>query len=124
MILGVNKQIFQLKRNGDGTYGTELVNKKWIEKSYYKYLLGTIQYSELKPNSTLYFSKSSSFPRLKLENSCFKRCIKIAKADYEALEDNALMNDPIEVIGELDSGFFARKFMLKVIISDLKVGVA
>jgi single-stranded-DNA-specific exonuclease len=46
------------------------------------------------------------------------------KADYEALEDNALMNDPIEVIGELDSGFFARKFMLKVIISDLKVGVA
>ena len=46
------------------------------------------------------------------------------KADYEALEDNALMTDPIEVIGELDSGFFARKFMLKVIISDLKVGVA
>ena len=46
------------------------------------------------------------------------------KADYEVLEDNALMNDPIEVIGELDSGFFARKFMLKVIISDLKVGVA
>lgn len=44
------------------------------------------------------------------------------KADYEALEDNALMNDPIEVVGELDSGFFARKFMLKVIISDLKVG--
>jgi hypothetical protein len=46
------------------------------------------------------------------------------KANYEALEDSALMNDPIEVIGELDSGFFARKFMLKVIISDLKVGVA
>ena len=46
------------------------------------------------------------------------------KADYESLEDNALMNDPIEVIGELDSGFFARKYMLKVIISDLKVGVA
>ena len=46
------------------------------------------------------------------------------KVNYEALEDSALMNDPIEVIGELDSGFFARKFMLKVIVSDLKVGVA
>lgn len=45
------------------------------------------------------------------------------KADYEELEDDALMNEPIEVIGELDSGFFARKYMLKVIISDLKVGV-
>lgn len=46
------------------------------------------------------------------------------KADYEELEDNALMNEPITVIGELDSGFFARKYMLKVIISDLKAGVA
>lgn len=46
------------------------------------------------------------------------------KADYEKLEDDALMNEPIEVIGELDSGFFVRKYMLKVIISDLKAGVA
>ena len=45
------------------------------------------------------------------------------KADYEELEDCALMNEPIEVIGELDGGFFARKYMLKVIISNLKVGV-
>lgn len=45
------------------------------------------------------------------------------KVDYDELEDDALMNEPIEVIGELDSGFFARKYMLKVIISDLKVGV-
>lgn len=45
------------------------------------------------------------------------------KANYEELEDCALMNEPIEVIGELDGGFFARKYMLKVIISDLKVGV-
>lgn len=45
------------------------------------------------------------------------------KANYEYLEDCALMNEPIEVIGELDSGFFARKYMLKVIISNLKVGV-
>lgn len=45
-------------------------------------------------------------------------------ADYEELEDDALMNEPLEVIGELDSGWFIKKFMLKVIISDLKVGVA
>ena len=45
------------------------------------------------------------------------------KVNYEELEDCALMNEPIEVIGELDSGFFARKYMLKVIISNLKVGV-
>jgi single-stranded-DNA-specific exonuclease len=45
-------------------------------------------------------------------------------ANYEELEDDALMNEPIEVIGELDAGFFSRRFMLKVIISDLKVGAA
>ena len=46
------------------------------------------------------------------------------KVDYEELEDDAIMNTPLEVIGELDSGWFIKKFMLKVIISDLKVGVA
>lgn len=45
------------------------------------------------------------------------------KANYEELEDCALMNEPIEVIGELDSGWFIKKYMLKVIISNLKVGV-
>lgn len=43
--------------------------------------------------------------------------------DFEEMEDNALLNEPIEVIGELDSGWFIRKFMLKVIVSDMKVGV-
>lgn len=43
-------------------------------------------------------------------------------ADFDALEDDAMMNEPIEVIGELDSGFFARKFTLKVIMDDYKVG--
>ena len=43
------------------------------------------------------------------------------KVDYDELEDDALMNTPLEVIGELDSGWFIKKFMLKVIISDLKV---
>ena len=42
-------------------------------------------------------------------------------ADYEYLEDCALMNEPIEVIGELDSGWFIKKFMLKVICNEVKV---
>ena len=42
-------------------------------------------------------------------------------ADYEELEDDALMNTPLEVIGELDSGWFIKKFMLKVICSEIKV---
>lgn len=46
------------------------------------------------------------------------------KADYEELENDALMNEPLEVIGELDSGWFMKKYMLKVIISNLKAGVA
>lgn len=32
--------------------------------------------------STLYFDKGSTFPRLKLDGTDFKRCIKIDKADY------------------------------------------
>lgn len=43
-------------------------------------------------------------------------------ADFDELKDDAMFNEPIEVIGELDSGFFIRKFMLKVIIDDYKVG--
>ena len=42
-------------------------------------------------------------------------------ADYEELEDDALMNTPLEVIGELDSGWFIKKFMLKVICSEIRV---
>ena len=44
-------------------------------------------------------------------------------ADYEELEGYALMNEPLEVIGELDGGWFMKKYMLKVIISSLKAGV-
>lgn len=43
-------------------------------------------------------------------------------ADFDELEEYAMINEPIEVVGELDSGFFIRKFMLKVIIDDYKVG--
>lgn len=38
--------------------------------------------STLTPNTTLYFSASSEFPRFKLTNTGYKRCIKIDKADF------------------------------------------
>lgn len=39
----------------------------------------------LTPNGTLFFGKSSTYPRFKLSNSGFKRCIKINKADNVVL---------------------------------------
>ena len=42
--------------------------------------------------------------------------------DYDELEDAAMMNEPMEVYGELDSGFFARTFMLKVIMQSYEIG--
>lgn len=42
--------------------------------------------------------------------------------NFAKLEDAAMMNEPMEVYGELDSGFFARTFMLKVIMNSYKVG--
>ena len=41
--------------------------------------------------------------------------------NFEEMEDHALMNDEIEVIGNLDSGFFGRKFVLKTICDEIKV---
>lgn len=38
--------------------------------------------STLTPNATLYFSASSEFPRFKLADTGYKRCIKIEKADF------------------------------------------
>ena len=38
--------------------------------------------STLTPNATLYFSASSEFPRFKLSDTGYKRCIKIDKADF------------------------------------------
>ena len=75
MVLGISKEVVELRRSETG-YSLEPMKVKWIEKTYYKYLVSQIQYVDLKPHTTLYFSKSSNFPRVKLENSCFKRCIK------------------------------------------------
>lgn len=40
---------------------------------------------------------------------------------FEDMEDHRLMNDEICVVGSLDSGFLARKFVLKLICDDVKV---
>ena len=42
--------------------------------------------------------------------------------DYEALEESAMMNEPMEAYGELDSGWFIKKFMLKVIMQSYEIG--
>ena len=41
--------------------------------------------------------------------------------DYEELEDAAMMNEPMEVYGELDSGWFIKTFMLKVIMQSYEM---
>ena len=38
--------------------------------------------STLTPNAVLYFSTTSEFPRFKLSDTGYKRCIKIEKADF------------------------------------------
>lgn len=44
-------------------------------------------YTTLKGNETLYFGKTSKFPRFKLTESGFKRCIKLDKADVFVIND-------------------------------------
>lgn len=39
-------------------------------------------------NSTLYFTKSSKIPRVQLQNTELKRCIKKEKADYLVINPN------------------------------------
>ena len=40
---------------------------------------------------------------------------------FEEMEDHSMMNDEIQVVGTLDSGFLGRKFMLKLVCDDVKV---
>lgn len=41
--------------------------------------------------------------------------------DYSEMEDNSLLESPINFVGSLDSGFLARKFILKMIIDEYEV---
>lgn len=52
------------------------------EKDYDNKLQNSIDKTNVNLKSTLYFDKGSSFPRLKLDGTDFKRCIKLDKADY------------------------------------------
>lgn len=50
--------------------------------NYKNKLKNIVDKANINLKSTLYFDKGSSFPRLKLDGTDFKRCIKIDKADY------------------------------------------
>lgn len=97
MITYKNKPVLVLRRNCN--LGDEAVlNNIWDTEDYnfshsHKYniypatksaveaKLKTLA-STLTPNATLYFSASSEFPRFKLTDTGYKRCIKIDKADF------------------------------------------
>ena len=97
MITYKNKPVFVLNRNCN--LGDEAVlSNIWEVGNYtfyhsYKYSIYPASKSSVKnklktlasvltPNSTLYFSASSEFPRFKLSDTGYKRCIKIDKADF------------------------------------------
>ena len=90
-MIGCNKPVYWIRESNTGYY---LVNfaENFIEKKYYDELIKKIEYSELTKDATLYFSKSSNFPRLKLENTGFKRCIKLDKADFVVINPKSLTN--------------------------------
>ena len=60
----------------------------WCSRGRENLFLGDVKFDEekrvttLPEDSVLYFDKSSEFPRMKLQNTKFKRCIKLDKADY------------------------------------------
>lgn len=53
-----------------------------IELSKTKRTFNSNNFGKLTEGATLYFDKSATFPRYKLEGSGFKRCIKKEKADF------------------------------------------
>lgn len=97
MITYKNKPVLVLNR-GCNLGDEAALNNIWGSSSYpfyssYKYSIYPASRSEveaklktlispLTPNTTLYFSASSDFPRFKLTDTGYKRCIKIEKADF------------------------------------------
>lgn len=64
---------------------TKFKNKKYVLKTDFEQIsnkINTSDISTIHPESKLYFSESSKFPRYKLEQTKFKRKIKVDKADY------------------------------------------
>lgn len=52
------------------------------EDDFKNKLKNIVDKSNINLKSTLFFDKGSTFPRLKLDGTDFKRCIKLNKADY------------------------------------------
>ena len=113
MIYGIDKPIYEL-RYGGHVHGSltkeEILESLWATPETARYnsptkefmYLGSIadlykilksKSASLKKGSTLYFGKTSKFPRFKLAStSDYKRCIKLDKADFVVL-GNAIPAD-------------------------------
>lgn len=62
--------------------------------------------TELKPDKVLYFDKSSKYPRFKIKDSGYKRCIKPDKADYIVIGDECRCEYCSEILLLEDENFF------------------
>lgn len=69
-------------------YGNEYITKGTLQKVSDNVNQNLIKKEDINLSSTLYFDKSCTFPRYKLEGTNFKRCIKIDKADYIIIPKN------------------------------------
>lgn len=70
------------------SYGNEYITKGTLQKVSDNINQNLIKKEDVNLSSTLYFDKSCTFPRYKLEGTNFKRCIKIDKADYIIIPKN------------------------------------
>lgn len=70
------------------SYGNEYITKGTLQKVSDNVNQNLIKKEDINLSSTLYFDKSCTFPRYKLEGTNFKRCIKIDKADYIIIPKN------------------------------------
>lgn len=106
MIYGIDKPIYEL-RYGGHVHGSltkeEILESLWATPEEARYNSPTKEFmylgskadlykivksksASLKKGSTLYFGKTSKFPRFKLAStSDYKRCIKLDKADFVVL---------------------------------------
>lgn len=95
-IHGYDKEIVQLRfrYNSKGSYDILEVKNYYfsqdtiIELTNTKRTLNKTPISSIPDNGVLYFDKSCTFPRYKLEGTDYTRCIKIEKADYIIISKN------------------------------------
>ena len=64
----------------------------------------------------------SDYKHLVLKPNDYTQIIKWNfNGSFEDFEDYSMLNEEIQVVGNLDSGFFGRKFVLKVICDEINV---